>query len=136
MRGAAAICVLSFACATGYVQASSVATAEALPAAAIESVRVSGLAAPAGARQLGIVEAKGSAGISIVELIANARASAAAMGANLVCVDAVSTKYERVTQTYTYTCGDSKHPQTCTGVRTVEVATPSLIGHAYRLEAR
>lgn len=91
---------------------------------------------PRGAQQVGLIQARGQEPID--QLAEEFRSQAAKVGGNVAKVDDVTTKFEMVTrtETYSYSCGTSKAPQTCTGTRTVttEVCTTQLVGRAFRSE--
>ena len=116
---------------------SAVATGGARYAEASAPARITVLREPDGA-EIGIVEAKGNAPID--EIAEEFSERAAKLGANIAKVDSFRTKFELVTrtETYTYSCGTPQAPRTCSGTRvvTVEVATTSMVGRAFREEGR
>ena len=117
---------------------------------------------PPGAEQLGIVEAHGRRPAArLEEVLAQLMDQVAALGGDVARIDAFPTRYEMVTESYTYDCGTTQTrqqpqtvtsvdsngrpttttqfvtvtehvPQTCTGVRKVEAATLSVQGRAFR----
>jgi len=119
---------------------------------------------PTDAEELGIVEAHGSRPAATLEqVVAELRARVAALGGNLARVDEFATRYEMVSENYTYDCGTTEtrqeprtsvqpgpngttttvteyvsvthhEPKTCTGVRQVEAATLTLRGRAFRAQ--
>ena len=148
-------CVPALPSSSAFVQG----TAPAVPAA---QVRVVGVGQPAGAQELGIVEANGGRpGVPLDAVVAELRSRAASIGADLVRLDGFATKYEMVTEQYTYDCGHTETvmetrtvtrtgfngqletaietvpstkwvSKTCTGTRQVEVARLTLTGRAFR----
>jgi hypothetical protein len=112
--------------------------------------------------EVGIVEVHGrldAAGVAA--LVAELRRRTAELGGDVARVDAYRTRYETVTEEYTYDCSktETTHetrttsrpgpdgtttlvresvpvsrrvPQTCNGTRQVEVATMTLTGRAFR----
>lgn len=99
-------------------------------AARVAGVKVRAMEVPEGATDLGVVEANGLGGSTIEDVVAEFRLRVASLGGNYAKVDSVKTKFETVTQTYSYTCGKS----TCTGMRSVEVSTLSVLGRAFQVE--
>ncbi len=126
---------LALATGCSNVHGSAVATSAA-PAYS-GAVRLSALDDPGGATQVGIVQASGTGKLEDLaeEFVAQVRK----VGGNFGKVDAVRSRFEMVTQnqTYTYSCGSSSAPATCTGMRTVtsEVMTTQVLGRAFKLEA-
>jgi hypothetical protein len=116
---------------------------------------------PTASRQLGIVEATGRRPAATLEqLVAEFRTRVAAMGGDFGRIDSIATTHEMVTESYDYDCSEevlefetqtvstigpdgtpsfttqtvpvTRHvPKTCTGERTVEVATTTLLGRAF-----
>ena len=129
-------------------------------------VTISATSDPAGGRQLGIVEATGRQPAATLELlVAELRARVAGMGGNYGRIDSIATRHEMVTETYDYDCSTdefevetqtvttigpdgmptfttqtvpvTKHvSKTCTGERSVEVATTTLLGRAFLTRGR
>jgi hypothetical protein len=85
--------------------------------------------------EVGVVQAVGI-NQELPELVHRFSEKVASIGGNIGVVDSVRTRYELVTRTesYQYSCGDSKSYRTCTGTRTVthEQATTTVIGRAFR----
>ena len=103
------------------VSASVVPTAAGGVPEAVEKVRVSALGVPDGARELGLVEAH-SAVAPLERIVDEVKQRAAAMGANLICIDKMATRYEWINSM----CGN----QPCR----YEAGTLSVLGHAYRFD--
>jgi hypothetical protein len=97
--------------------------------AVAQAVRVRATDVPSGARELGLVEANGLGAAELEDVVAEFRRRVVGLGGDFGKVDSMKTKFELQTQTYQYQCGKS----TCTGVRTVEVATHSVLGRAFKL---
>jgi hypothetical protein len=127
----AVIAVLGSGCVANRARSSGVATAS-VHAVVTGPVRVCHLfEAPAGSEDMGVIEAHGS--FLPIDAIATEFAQRARLqGGNVARIERMKTKYEWVTQTYTYTCGKS----TCTGSRQVEVETFSMQGHAFHVPER
>lgn len=117
---------------------------------------------PPGAEQLGIVEAHGRRpAATLEELLAQLTDRVAAMGGDVARIDSFPTRYEMVSESYTYDCGTTRTrqepqsvttvdangrpttttqwvtvtehvAQTCTGFRQVEAATLTVQGRAFR----
>lgn len=117
---------------------------------------------PSGAEQVGIVEAHGSRpGAKLEQVLAELTAQVAALGGDVARVDMFPTRYEMVSESYTYECGTTQTrqeprtvtsvdangtpttttdfvtvteyvSQTCTGFRRVEAATLTVQGRAFR----
>jgi hypothetical protein len=98
-------------------------------------VQVSRTREPSGV-SLGVVQVYGKDSEPIDELMAKLTRTAAELGADLVKVDRVSTRYDAVNedQTVSYECGTDKEPKTCTQTQTTrrEVATTQVLGRAFR----
>jgi hypothetical protein len=96
-------------------------------------VRVQSLGTPSG-RQVGIVQVYGPR--TVDELMPEFKQKVAEVGGTLGIVDKVASRFEMQTQlqTYTYSCGTSAAPRSCTGQRpvTVEVMTVQLLGRAFQ----
>jgi len=122
------VLVSSAGCAT--VQGSAVAVDGTPETPSNGPVQLVMLGIPPGARAVGIIQARGH--VAIDELAPEFVAQAASLGADIAKVDTISTKFEMVSQTesYSYACGKS----TCSGSRTVEreVATTQMLGRAFR----
>jgi hypothetical protein len=77
---------------------------------------------------------------SIVELAREFQQQSAKVGGDLAKVDEITSKFEMVTttETYSYSCGSTNAPATCTGTRTVtkEICTTQMVGRAFSTEAR
>ena len=102
---------------------------------------ITALGVPVGSEQVGLVEAHRSGDINIEHVMPEFLERAAGIGADWALIDHIRHTYRWVTttQTYTYSCGTSRYPRTCTGTRTVtrEVPTVSIQGRAFRTpEAR
>jgi len=160
MRFWTASLVLCCACSTT-VGASFVRTTSAAPPVT-EPVAVRLTSDPPGAEQLGIVEAHGPRpAAKLQEVLAQLTEQVAALGGNVARIDAFPTRYEMVTESYTYDCGTTRTrqepqtvtsvdangrpttstqwvtvtehvAQTCTGFRQVEAATLTVQGRAFR----
>jgi hypothetical protein len=103
-------------------------------AAATGPVRLSATRDPARARQLGVVEAHGDRRRATLLAIADEfRGRVASLGGDAGRIDGFATRFDMVTETYTYGCGTPKMPMTCTGTRQVEVPTLTLTGRAFKL---
>lgn len=93
---------------------------------------------PQSAEQVGFIEAHSSGRIGIDEVMPAFVDRAADIGGNVAVVDRVQHRFQwrSSTQTYTYSCGSGKYPQTCTGTRIVntEVATVYIQGRAFRAQ--
>ena len=104
------------------VHTSVIPTAAAAAPESVDKVRVSALSAPQGARELGVVEAH-SAVAPLDRIVDELKERAAAIGANLVCVDKMTTHYEWLQSS----CGNN---QQCP----YEAGTLSVLAHAYRVD--
>jgi hypothetical protein len=143
--------------------AASPTPAVSSPAAPVVLTPVSATTVPEGAEEIGILEAHGRRPVArLDELLNEFRARIVSMGGNFGRIDQFPTKYEMVTETYTYDCGHdefstesrtvcntdfkgnshcssqsvpvTRHvPKTCTGTRVVEAATLSLVGRAFHV---
>jgi hypothetical protein len=107
------------------VEGSAVATGRTRAPHAGRVVLVA-LSVPEDAEELGVVQARGAG--ELEDLAQEFRAQAASLGGDLAKVDAIKSKAELTTQSYSYACGKA----TCTGVRTVEVVTTQILGRAFR----
>lgn len=119
------------------VQGSSVATGQVqAPVRDDAPVRLSVLIAPA-SDQVGIVQSRGVG--KLEDLVEEFEAQVRKVGGNYGKIDSMRTKFEMVTtiQSYTYNCGSTKAPVTCTGSRpvTTEVATTQILGRAFHVDA-
>jgi hypothetical protein len=127
----AALSGMLAACHAG--RADAFVTGAAGPAVAVEAVRVSALP-PRNAREIAIVQAVGQAPLE--DLVETFKAKVASVGGARAVVDDVHTKFEIVTYTesYSYNCGTTQSPRTCTGSRLAsrEVATTVIDGRAFR----
>lgn len=156
-----AILWLSFCPACGIVQ-SSVLPAGWPQAPLSGPVSVSATRDLPGAEELGIVEAHGiRPAAPLGEILAAFRSRVAELGGDYGRIDGFATRFEEVTESYTYDCGTNvtetqtrnvstpgpngtstsrtetvtvtRHqPRTCTGTRQVEAATFTLTGRAFR----
>ncbi len=101
------------------------------------AVAVAATFVPAGAVEVGIAQATG-VNTDITQLVPQFAGQVAALGGNYGLIESISTQFEMVTstQSYTYSCGTAQHPQTCYGTRTVqnEMATTQMVGRAFRVE--
>ena len=116
---------------------------------------------PADALELGVVESSGRLGaVTLEQLVAAFRSRVAQMGGDAGRIDTFGTRYEIVSESYEYDCSttETEHetrtvsrigpggtitfdtesvpvtrrvPKTCTGTRSVEVGTLSLVGRAF-----
>ena len=160
MRGSPVLW-LALTCGCTTVGSSALPTRSAM-APATEPVAVRLNSDPANAEELGIVEAHGRRpAASLQQLLTEVTSRAASLGGDVVRIDAFATRYETVTEPYTYDCGTTethtesrtvtrtgptgsmttttesvpvtRHVQkTCNGVRQVEAATLTLRGRAFR----
>jgi hypothetical protein len=152
---------LALCCGCSTVRSSALRTGNpARPAAGPVAVRFTD--DPTNAEQLGIVEAHGRRpGAKLEEVLAEFTARVAALGGNVARVDAFPTRYEMITESYTYDCGTTQThqeprsvtrtdangqpttttefvtvtehvAQTCTGFHQVEAATLTVQGRAFR----
>ena len=117
---------------------------------------------PAAGSEIGIVEAHGRRPAATLEaLVGELRHRAADLGADAVRLDAIGSRFERVTEWFTYQCGTTTtemqtrtvmstdaqghmtsrsetvpvthyESKTCTGFHEVEVETMTLTGRAFR----
>jgi len=104
-------------------------------AAAYEGSVVVVTTAPTDSTEVGIVQASGP-NADVENLTKEFARRVASLGGNVGVVDTIRTHYETRTRTesYSYSCGTYKMPQTCYGTRVVneEVGTTSMIGRAFR----
>lgn len=116
------------------VHSSAVRTGTADYAPYQGAVRITAFYVPPKAEQVAVVQVAGPRHVD--ELIDEFVQKTAEVGADLGVIDRVSTKFELVTRTesYSYSCGSGKTTQTCYGTRTVteEVGTTQLLGRAFR----
>src|SRR5215470_3623267 len=104
MRFWATPLALCCACSTT-VGASFVRTASAAPPAA-GPVMVRLTSDPPGAEQLGVVEAHGRRpAANLQEVLVQLTEQVAALGGDVARIDAFPTRYEMITESYTYDCG-------------------------------
>jgi hypothetical protein len=93
---------------------------------------------PRGAHEVAIVQAVGEAGLE--DLVETLKRKVAAVGGDWAVIDDVRTKFAVITYTesYTYSCGTTQSPRTCSGTRLAqrEVATTTIDGHAFRTRTR
>lgn len=160
IAGAASLLLVT-ACAALRVESSAHVTGRTLPPSS-EPVEVGATSSPPpGAEELGIVEVHGRLAVATLEqLVAEFRGRVAKLGGDRGQVDALSTRYEWVTEEYTYDCSTTETvvethlvthvgpdgsvttsfetvpvtntvSKTCTGDRQVEVATMALVGRAF-----
>ena len=91
---------------------------------------------PPGAVQVGVAQAFGQA--TIDQLVPEFADRVAKLGGNFGKIDDIRTKFEMQSksESYQYSCGTPQAPRQCTGTRTrtVEVATTTIIGRAFRVE--
>lgn len=127
--------VLATTAACTGIRSSSLRTGEAAYAPNEGPVRLTAVYVPPGAKEVGLVQVRGPR--PIPELADQFEREVAQLGGNWGVVETISTKFEFVTRTesYSYSCGDSKSPRTCSGTRVVseEVGTTQLVGRAYRV---
>ncbi|MBL8716503.1 MAG: hypothetical protein JNL79_10940 [Myxococcales bacterium] len=90
---------------------------------------------PPGLEPVAVVQAS-LQNTDIERLIGHFVGKTAELGGNIAVVDKIRARYDLVTrtETYSYQCGDTKNPRTCTGTRTVttEVETLTMLGRAFR----
>jgi hypothetical protein len=152
--------LLATACAAVHVHSSAHATGRALPPSS-GAVLVTATSSPPGAEELGIVEVHGRLAVATLEqLVGEFRGRVALLGGDRGRIDALSTRYQWVTEEYTYDCSTTEIvfetrsvtrvgadgstttssetvpvtktvSKTCTGERQVEVATTTLVGRAF-----
>ena len=118
---------------------------------------------PQDARELGIVEAHGTQPVELESLLAEFRARVASLGGDVARIDSFATRYQIVSELYTYDCSSfESHTEmrtvshtgadgstnyttdpelvtefvwkTCSEFRTHEEATLTLTGRAFRTE--
>lgn len=142
MRASLVLLVLALSApAAGCNRVTSSAVATGRPAAPWHGgVRLVALAPPDDvAQKVGVVQAVGHDVDDLPELAREFTAKAASIGGDIAVVDRIRTKFEMITTTesYQYSCGDSKSYRTCTGMRTVtrEHATTTMLGRAFRTRA-
>jgi hypothetical protein len=117
---------------------------------------------PIDAEELGIVEAHGRRpAATLQQVLAELTGRVAALGGDIARVDAFATRYEMLSENYTYDCGTTEtrqeprtvtrsgpngtmttateyvtvtqhEPKTCNGVRQVEAGTLTIRGRAFR----
>ncbi len=109
-------------------RSSLVRTGASHAAVATTSVRLCMLSVPEGAEELGLVEAHSGPESTFESIAHEFKAQVAKAGGDVAKVDKIRTKFEMVSNTYTYQCGKS----TCVGTNTIEVPTTTWLGHAYR----
>jgi len=156
-----AVPVLLLGCASSQVASSVVRTGSATPLTG-QAVAVRLTREPVDADELGIVEAHGARPAATLEqILTEFTRRVAALGGDVARVDAFATRYETVTESYTYECGTNvthdearmvtqtnpdgtttttwRHEpvtryesKTCTGEREIEVATLTMRGRAFR----
>jgi hypothetical protein len=136
--------------------------AESGAAARWAELPVSGTRDPAGAVELAVVEVHGRRTVAtLASLVDEFRRRVAEVGGDHARIDRFATKYEMVSEPYTYDCGQTRtehqtrtvsrtdaqgrsysqvetvpvtrhEPKTCFGTRQVEAATLTLTGRALR----
>lgn len=115
---------------------SGVRTGGDAPALHHGPVALAATAVPPGAVQVGIVQAA-TEWAELPDLALEFASQVAGVGGNFGLIDQVTVHFEMVTtsQTYTYNCGTSQQPRTCTGTHWVtnEVATTQMIGRAFHV---
>jgi hypothetical protein len=131
------------------VNSSAISTSPRLPPY-VSSVTLSATQDPPNGVELGIVEAHGQRPPATLEAIALEFSSRlATLGADYGRIDSFDTRFEMVTQSYTYECGTvqtvgtaadgtpitSYVSQTCVGYTEVEVGTLTFTGRAFRTQA-
>jgi hypothetical protein len=104
---------------------------------------------PERGQQVGLAEAHGRLPPATLETVAMEFASRVAqLGGDYGRIDAFGTRFETVTESYTYDCGTTMTvgtsadgvpittyiPQSCTGYYDVEVGTLTLTGRAFRTQ--
>jgi hypothetical protein len=160
MRRIALPAFLLLACACTTVQSSAVSTLPAAPSAAPVAILLA--REPQDADELGIVEAHGNRpAATLRDILAEFGTRVASLGGNLARVDSFGTRYEMISENYTYACGTTETvmetrtvtrsgpdgkmtietetvpvthhvPKTCTAVRQVEAAILTITGRAFR----
>jgi len=151
---------LCCACSTAVGASAVRTTSTARPVPGPVAVRLT--SDPPGAEQLGIVEAHGRRPTATLEeVLAQFLGEVSALGGDVARVDSFPTRYEMVTESYTYDCGTTQTrqepqmvttfdangrpttttqwvtvtehvAQTCTGYRRLEAATLTVQGRAFR----
>jgi hypothetical protein len=105
---------------------------------AFKGVVVVSAFAPDGAQEVALAQSVGEAPFD--DLVETLKRKVAAVGGDWAVIDAVRTKFEVVTYTesYTYSCGTTQSPRTCSGTRLAqrEVATTTIDGRALRTRPR
>jgi hypothetical protein len=119
------------------VQSSGVQTGPGGHAPHQGAVALGATQVPAGAVEVGLVQAIGH-DVPMDQIAPEFAARVASLGGNFGLVEQIATSYEMVTtmQSYTYSCGTTQQPRTCTGTRpvTTEVSTTQMLGRAFRVE--
>jgi hypothetical protein len=135
LRAGLALVLLATTGACTGIRSSSVRTGEAAYAPHQGPVRLTAFYVPPAAQEVGLVQVRGPR--PIPELADEFQREVAKLGGDWGVVETIATKFEFVTRTesYSYSCGDSKTPRTCNGTRVVseEVGTTQLVGRAYRV---
>lgn len=135
--------VLGTGCTT--VFSSAVSTAAAHPSST-SAVTLNATRDPENAEELGLVEAHGRRPPATLDAIAREFSTRVAkLGADYGRIDSFDTRFENVTETYSYECGTTVTTgstdgvptttyisQTCIGQTEVEVGTLTLTGRAFR----
>jgi hypothetical protein len=139
MRAGVACLVLGCACST--VGSSALRTAPSAPATQ-GPIAVRFTQDPVDADELGIVESYGLRPTAdLQQVMAELTGRAAALGGDIVRVDAFATRFELFSETYTYDCATTMtttdsmtvfQPQTCIGFQEVEGVILTIRGRAFR----
>ena len=140
------LCALFLGAGCATVSSSAVSTAAARPPSTA-AVTLSATRDPDHGDELGLVEAHGQPpAVTLTAIAREFSARVAKLGADYGRIDSFDTRFEIVTNTYTYECGTTITtgsspdgapmttyiPQTCTGQTEVEVGTLTLTGRAFR----
>jgi hypothetical protein len=130
------------------VSSSGVSTSARLAPSTLPVI-VSATQDPPNATQLGIVEAHGPRPPSTLEeIVIGFTSRVADLGGDYGRIDSFATRFETVSETYTYECGTTQTvgvsadgtpltmyvPMTCTGITEVEVGTLTLTGRAFKTQ--
>jgi hypothetical protein len=131
----AALALALGACHAG--RASAVLRDAAAPEAYTGVVTVSAFAPP-GAQEVALAQSVGEAPFE--DLVETLCRKVAAVGGDWAVIDAVRTNFEVIsyTESYTYSCGTTQSPRTCSGTRLAqrEAATTTIDARALRTRPR
>jgi len=146
--GAGGTLILAVGCITTTAASSGVSTS-APQAPSSTPVTLSATRDPDNGQQVGLVEAHGQRPPATLGAVATEFCSRVAqLGGDYGRIDSLGTRFEIVTESYTYDCGTTMivgtsadgapitayMPQSCTGYYDVEVGTLTLTGRAFRTQ--